>query len=93
MDGEPLYGGFPSDNQHGDTYGPVDYYAYVPFEQALPVERPLGRPARGPRRGDRLRPADRRCCCSCSAGGSGGRTLGIALAYAWAAFPFTPRSR
>jgi hypothetical protein len=35
-DGEPLYGRFPKDNPHGDTYGPVNYYAYVPFEQALP---------------------------------------------------------
>ena len=35
-DGEALYGRFPKDNPHGDTYGPVNYYAYVPFEQALP---------------------------------------------------------
>jgi len=27
----PLYGNYPSDNVHGDTYGPVNYYAYVPF--------------------------------------------------------------
>lgn len=30
---EPLYGGYPSDNEHGDTYGPANYEAYVPFEQ------------------------------------------------------------
>ena len=24
---------WPSDNDHGDTYGPVNYYAYVPFER------------------------------------------------------------
>jgi hypothetical protein len=36
VDGQPLYGHFPKDNPHGDTYGPVNYYAYVPFEQALP---------------------------------------------------------
>jgi hypothetical protein len=35
-DRKPLYGNFPSDDQSGDTYGPVAYYAYVPFEQALP---------------------------------------------------------
>ncbi len=35
-DGEPLYGNFPEDNQSGDTYGPVAYYFYVPFEQLLP---------------------------------------------------------
>src|SRR6185312_9568739 len=34
--GEQLYGNFPSDNSSGDTYGPVNYYAYVPFELALP---------------------------------------------------------
>jgi hypothetical protein len=28
---KPLYGSFPSDNRTGDTYGPVNYYAYVPF--------------------------------------------------------------
>ncbi len=30
---EPLYGGYPSDNEHGDTYGPVNYEVYVPFQQ------------------------------------------------------------
>lgn len=36
--GEPLYGEgeFPGDNRFGDTYGPANYYAYVPFELALP---------------------------------------------------------
>lgn len=29
--GQPLYGNWPSDNPSGDTYGPVNYYAYVPF--------------------------------------------------------------
>ncbi len=35
-DREPIYDNFPSDDQSGDTYGPVAYYAYVPFEQVLP---------------------------------------------------------
>ena len=34
----------------------------------LRLERTLGRPARRPRGGDLLRPADGRRCCSCSAG-------------------------
>ena len=36
--GEPLYGEgeFPADNRFGDTYGPVNYFAYLPFELALP---------------------------------------------------------
>jgi hypothetical protein len=88
LDGKRLYGQFPPDNQYGDTYGPVVYYAYVPFEQAFPWS---GRwddlPAAHAAAvffdlltvlllwllGRRIR----------------GPTLGIALAYAWAAFPFT----
>jgi hypothetical protein len=34
--GAPLYGAFPPDNPHGDTYGPALYAAYVPFEQVFP---------------------------------------------------------
>jgi len=34
--GQALYGAFPTDNPYGDTYGPVNYAAYVPFEQLLP---------------------------------------------------------
>jgi hypothetical protein len=35
-DREPVYGNFPDDDASGDTYGPVSYYAYIPFEQAFP---------------------------------------------------------
>jgi hypothetical protein len=35
-DRQPVYDNFPSDDQSGDTYGPVAYYAYVPFEQVFP---------------------------------------------------------
>src|SRR5438105_4165894 len=32
--GQPLYTGkFPKDNANGDTYGPVNYLAYLPFER------------------------------------------------------------
>jgi hypothetical protein len=86
--GTDLYGGWPNDNQHGDTYGPVNYLVYVPFEQIWPWsgawdDLPA---AHGAAvffdllclgglfwLGRRLR----------------GPTLGIVLAYAWAAFPFT----
>lgn len=34
--GDPLYGHFPKDDGSGDTYGPVAYEAYVPFEQVFP---------------------------------------------------------
>jgi len=33
-DGHHLYGNYPKDNAHGDTYGPFAYEVYVPFEQA-----------------------------------------------------------
>jgi hypothetical protein len=35
MHDKPLYGGWPSDNASGDTYGPVNYYAYVPAVAAF----------------------------------------------------------
>ena len=93
VDGDPLYGeGFSGDVERGDTYGPVNYLLYVPFEQAL---RWSGRwddlpAAHGAAiaidllvigglllLGRRLRP------------GRDGTALGVALAYAWAAYPYT----
>jgi hypothetical protein len=84
----PLYGGYPFDNEHGDTYGPVNYETYVPFQQLLGWS---GRwddlPAAHAAAivfdllavallfllGRRVR----------------GPGLGIALAYAWVSYPFT----
>jgi hypothetical protein len=86
--GKPLYGGYPADNEHGDTYGPVNYEAYVPFEQifgwsgtwndlpaahAAAVVFDLLAVALLFLIGRRMR----------------GPTLGIVLAYAWVSFPFT----
>jgi len=34
--GEPIYANFPEDVSQGDTYGPVTYLAYVPFERIWP---------------------------------------------------------
>ncbi len=88
VEGEPLYGGWPADNAHGDTYGPVNYLAYIPFERVFGWS---GRwddlPAAHAAAvvfdlltivalfflGRRIR----------------GPSLGIVLAYLWAAFPFT----
>lgn len=88
VDGTKIYGNFPKDDEHGDTYGPVAYEAYVPFEQALPWS---GRwddlPAAHAAAiffdlltifflflaGRRIR----------------GPGLGIVLAYLWAAWPFS----
>ena len=52
------------------------------------MERQLGRPARRARRRDRVRPAhDRRPADA--GGGPGRQELGLALAFAWAAYPYT----
>ena len=86
--GKDVYNAFPTDNQHGDTYGPVNYYAYVPGTLIWPwsgkwddlpaahftaVWFDLGTMLLLWLLGRRIR----------------GPTLGIALAYGWAAFPFT----
>jgi hypothetical protein len=92
-DGDGLYSedGFSRNDRHGDTYGPVTYLLYVPFEQALPWD---GRPDPAAAKaaaiafdlftligllvlGRRLR------------AGPEGWTLGVALAYAWAANPYS----
>jgi hypothetical protein len=90
--GEPIYENFPSDNPSGDTYGPVNYYAYVPFELALPWggswdDLPAAHAAALffdllafaalLLLGRRLRP------------GPEGRLLGAALGFGWAAYPYT----
>ncbi|HEX3391487.1 MAG TPA: hypothetical protein VHS55_02895 [Solirubrobacteraceae bacterium] len=88
VDGKSLYGSYPSDNEHGDTYGPVSYESYIPFEQvfgfsghwddlpaahAAAIVFDLLAIALLFLLGRRVR----------------GPSLGIALAYAWAAYPFT----
>jgi hypothetical protein len=88
MEGEPLYGGWPGDNAHGDTYGPVNYLAYVPFERIFGWSG----------RWDDL-PAAHAAAVFFDLLTIGalfllgrrirGPSLGIVLAYAWAAFPFT----
>jgi hypothetical protein len=88
VDGSDLYGAFPKDNEHGDTYGPVTYEAYIPFEQAMPWSG----------RWDGLPAAhgaaiffDLACIALLWLLGRRirGPTLGIALAYAWATYPVT----
>jgi Glycosyltransferase family 87 len=92
--GDAIYGdhAFPPDDAHGDTYGPINYAAYVPFELALPwsghwdslpsahaaaIFFDLAAIAGLFVLGGRLRPGRR------------GRDLGVLLAFAWAAYPFT----
>jgi hypothetical protein len=87
-DGDKLYGGFPKDNEHGDTYGPVTYAAYVPFEQVLPWS---GRWDDLPAAHAAAVTFDLLCMALLFLIGRRmrGPTLGLALAYAWAANPFT----
>ena len=89
MDGDSLYDGeFSHDNQSGNVYGPFAYLVYIPWEQLLPWhgvwdDLPAAHAAAITFDllttlglyvlGVRLR----------------GRTLGIALAYAWVAFPYS----
>jgi hypothetical protein len=88
LHGEHLYGGYPSNNANGDTYGPVNYYAYVPARaifgwsgiwdnlpaaHAAAIAFDLLTLMGLYFLGRRIR----------------GPTLGIVLAYAWAAYPFS----
>jgi hypothetical protein len=93
VDGDPLYGpGFSDDVERGDTYGPLTYLLYVPFEQALPWsgawdDLPAAHGAAIAfdllalgglfLLGRRLRR------------GREGLVLGAALAWAWSAYPYT----
>jgi hypothetical protein len=85
---KPLYGSYPSDNERGDTYGPFNYEAYVPFDQAFGWSGSW----------DDLPAAhaaaiffDLLCLGLLFLLGRRmrGPTLGVALAYAWVSFPFT----
>jgi hypothetical protein len=90
--GEPIYDNFPDDVSQGDTYGPVNYYAYVPAELVWPwsgswddlpaahgaaVLFDLATFAFLILLGIRIRP------------GPAGRRLAATLAFGWAAYPYT----
>jgi hypothetical protein len=90
--GEQLYDNFPDDVSEGDTYGPVNYLAYVPFEAIWPWHGTwddlpashvaatvfdLATIALLVLLGFRIRP------------GPAGRRLAATLAFAWAAYPYT----
>jgi hypothetical protein len=87
--GGDLYGGWPNDNQHGDTYGPANYAAYVPAELVFPWTSG---------RWDDL-PAAHAAAIVFDLLAVGlafllgmrlrGPATGVVLAYLWATFPFT----
>ena len=87
-DGRQLWGNFPGDNLHGDTYGPIAYLAYVPFEQLLPWS---GHWDDLPAAKGVSLTADLACIVLLFLLGRRlrGPELGVVLAYAWAACPFT----
>ncbi len=88
VDGDPLYGAFPSENASGDTYGPVAYLAYVPFEQALSWS---GRWDDLPAAHAAAIAFDLVAIVLCFLLGRRvrGPDLGVVLAYAWVTYPFT----
>jgi len=90
--GEQLYDNFPDDVSHGDTYGPVNYLAYLPFERIWPYSGEWDDlPAAHAASilfdlavftflillGIRIRP------------GPEGQRLAAILAFGWAAYPYT----
>ena len=90
--GEPIYDNLPDDVAQGDTYGPVNYFAYVPFERIWPWSGTWNDlpAAHGAAvffdlttfalllfLGRRIRP------------GPEGHKLGATLAFGWAAYPYT----
>jgi hypothetical protein len=88
VDGEKLYGHWPADNAYGDTYGPATYYAYVP---AYAIFGWSGRWDDLPAAHAAAILFDLLALLGLYVLGRRvrGPTLGIVLAYAWAAFPFT----
>jgi glycosyl transferase family 87 len=93
VDGSELYNGhFPVDNARGDTYGPVNYLAYVPFEQAFPWsgqwdDLPAAHAAA--LAFDLLTAAGLFLLGRQIRAGPKGRLLGAALAYAWLSYPYS----
>ena len=82
-----------TDNEvHGDTYGPVNYLAYVPFELAFPTDSDTSelRAAKAAALSfDLLTVIGLMLLGARLRAGREGRRLGVAMAFAWAAYPFT----
>jgi hypothetical protein len=88
LHGKKLYGHWPPDNAYGDTYGPVNYYTYVPFRAIFGWSGTW----------DDLPAAHGAAIAFDLLTLLGlfflgrlirGPNLGVLLAYAWAAYPFT----
>jgi Glycosyltransferase family 87 len=89
--GRDIYGTFPRDNEHGDTYGPANYLLYVPFELAQPWDGSWSKlgAANGAAIGfDLITTAGLFLLGMRMRAGPAGRRLGAALAWAWVSFPY-----
>ncbi len=86
--GATPYGTFPSDCGRCDTYGPLNYLLYVPFELAQPY---TGKWDGLPAAHGAAVLFDLLCIVGLGVLGwrLGGRRLAAALSLAWAAYPFT----
>jgi len=91
---DPLWGEgvFPDDNRFGDTYGPANYYAYVPFELAFPWSGEWDELVSSHAAAiafDLATIAGLFFCATRLVGGRAGRDLGVLCAFAWVAYPYT----
>ena len=86
--GTTPYGNMPKDCGQCDTYGPLNYLAYVPFEVAQPFK---GKWDDLPAAHGAATLFDALALIGLMVAGwrLAGRTLGLTLGIAWAAFPFT----
>ncbi|HZN88255.1 MAG TPA: glycosyltransferase family 87 protein [Thermoleophilaceae bacterium] len=87
--GEDLY---VLNDVYGDTYGPITYLAYVPFEALLPWDGSWGSVPAAHAAAvvfDLLTIIGLMLLGSTLQAGAAGRRLGLALAFAWAAYPFS----
>ncbi|MFL5895102.1 MAG: hypothetical protein ACJ76Z_08305 [Thermoleophilaceae bacterium] len=86
--GLPLY---VDNDYHGDTYGPVNYLAYVPFERIAPSDAHGVDPAAkmATLTFDLLIVLGLYLLGRQTRAGPRGHRLGVILAYAWVAYPYT----
>jgi Glycosyltransferase family 87 len=83
---------YTDNSVHGDTYGPVNYLAYVPFELAFPSGGSRGEVPAAKAAAiafDLLAVIGLMLLGARLRAGREGRRLGVAMAFAWAAYPFT----
>ena len=88
LDGQTPYGNFPEDCGQCDTYGPLNYVAYIPFEVVMPY---TGKWDDLPAAHGAATLFDGLTLLALLVLGwrLAGRRMGLTFAIAWAAFPFT----